>query len=240
MSTEKTKNIDFLSIIKRIKEHKNFDHDWEVANLLGYTKEAFSERKRRKSVPIDRLEIFCERESINIDWVFYGEGPKHREERKEVTGSEVSHVPQPDEYVYLPLYNLRGAAGHGAVNDTEQIADVLAFKAEWVKTVLMANKSDLFLMYVDGESMEPTLRPGDIILIDKRDMPVRGDGIYVFRMDGALLIKRLQRLPGGIIKVTSDNAMYEPFEIRSEQLVSASEVDKVTIIGRVVWAGRRF
>ncbi|MBI2472055.1 MAG: hypothetical protein HYV59_12575 [Planctomycetes bacterium] len=55
-----------------------------MANLLGRSKEAFSERKWINSIPIDKLDIFCERESINIDWLLYGECPKYREERREV------------------------------------------------------------------------------------------------------------------------------------------------------------
>ena len=81
MSTKKSDNIDFLSIILRIKHEKNLQHDWEVADLLGFTKAAFSERKRRKSPPIDKLEMFCEKESINIDWLLTGEGSKYQEEK---------------------------------------------------------------------------------------------------------------------------------------------------------------
>jgi phage repressor protein C with HTH and peptisase S24 domain len=35
------------------------------------------------------------------------------------------------------------------------------------------------------------------------------DGIYVMRHEQNLLVKRLQMLPNGIIKVKSDNALYE-------------------------------
>lgn len=49
--------------------------------MLGFTKSAFSERKRRKSLPFDKLEIFCEKESLNIDWLLTGEGSKYQEEK---------------------------------------------------------------------------------------------------------------------------------------------------------------
>ena len=82
--------------------------------------------------------------------------------------------------------------------------------------------------------MEPTLRPGDIILIDKSNSAASRDGIYVIRIDNALLVKRVQRLPGNIIKISSDNPTYEPFEVNA-----ADKHEDIAIIGRVVWTGRR-
>ena len=66
--------MDFESIIKRIKELKGIRDDQEVASLLGLSKGAFSERKRRGSIPKKELELFCSRDSINIDWLLSGEG----------------------------------------------------------------------------------------------------------------------------------------------------------------------
>jgi hypothetical protein len=74
LSREKYINMDFESIIERIKKLKGLRDDQEVAALLGLTKGAFSERKRRGSIPKKELELFCERESINIDWLLTGEG----------------------------------------------------------------------------------------------------------------------------------------------------------------------
>lgn len=46
----------------------------------------------------------------------------------------------------------------------------------------------------------------------------RREGVYVLRMDSALLVKQLQRLPGGMIKVISRNPAYEPFTIKTAEL----------------------
>ena len=73
--------MDFDQIVLRIKEHKKFRNDWEVANLLGLSKTAFAERKRRNSIPRDKLEILCEHEIINLNWLLTGEGSKFQEER---------------------------------------------------------------------------------------------------------------------------------------------------------------
>jgi len=54
-------------------------------------------------------------------------------------------------------------------------------------------------------------------------------------MGEALLVKRLQFLPEGALMVTSDNPAYQPFRVSLKE-----QGDEFSIIGRVVWAGRRF
>jgi len=139
------------------------------------------------------------------------------------------------EYAPIRLYDVQAAAGNGAVVGVEQVADTLMFKRSWIHQELHAQPNDLYLIFVDGESMEPTLRPGDIILVDRRDAhSIPRDGIYVLRMDNSLLVKRLQRLPGRKVKVTSDNPAYEPFDLSLD-----APGEDLAIIGRVVWSGRR-
>ena len=60
------------------------------------------------------------------------------------------------------------------------------------------------------------------------------DGLRV-RHEQNLLVKRLQMLPNGIIKVKSNNNIYEPWEINKENLDGTD----IEIIGRVVWSGQR-
>ena len=140
-------------------------------------------------------------------------------------------------YVYLPLYDVHASAGNGHAMDAEAVTDVLAFKEDWIRRELRASPSDLNLIYVQGDSMEPDLRAGDIVLLDHTDTRASREGFYVIRMDGALLVKQLQRLPGGIVKVISRNAAYEPFTVT---VAMVEEPNGFAVIGRVVWACRRF
>lgn len=147
------------------------------------------------------------------------------------------HVAEPAAgYVYLPVYDVRAAAGGGELVENEAVVDVLAFKESWIRQELHASPDDLRLIHVVGDSMEPDLRAGDIILIDHTDQAGSREGVYVIRMDGALLVKQLQRLPGGVVRVISRNQVYEPFSVQSSSINAPGGVD---IIGRVVWACRR-
>lgn len=83
---------------------------------------------------------------------------------------------------------------------------------------------------VEGESMQPVLDDGDEILVD-RDRRHVGPrpGLYVLRLDGALSVKQLRAVGGGI-EVASANPAFPPPAIRL-----GGEVD---VVGRVVWLGR--
>ena len=144
-------------------------------------------------------------------------------------------------FVSLPLYDIGvkdvisadTVSGHG--RDTDEI---LQFNVSWIERELNATPSDLYMILVDDESMEPTLRPGDMALLDRRATKPDREGVYLLKMNGASLVKRLQILPGGIVKVVSDNPAYESFSIG---LADINDRD-LAILGRVVWvvwAGRR-
>ncbi len=173
---------------------------------------------------------------INVHWLVTGEGDMSRADHSQSDTGPTNVVREKSgEYALVPLYDVRAAAGYGAELAGEQITDALAFSRRWIHRELHASPADLYLIYVDGESMEPTLRAGDIILVDRRDgAAIPCDGIYVLRMDGALLVKRLQRLPGRRIRVVSDNPAYAPIELSLN-----SPGEDLAVIGRVVWSGRR-
>ena len=107
-------------------------------------------------------------------------------------------------------------------------------KLEWLNKEIGVNPNDVFLMLAEGDSMYPTLKNGAMIMVNKHFNGL-SDGIYVMRHEQNLLVKRLQMLPNGIIKVKSDNSLYEPWEINKENLDGTD----IEIIGRVVWSGQR-
>ncbi len=136
------------------------------------------------------------------------------------------------EFVYLPLYDVEAAAGHGTVVDSENITARLAFKPDWLRTVTSAPPDRLGLITVYGDSMTPTLINGDTILVDFTQMRPDRDGIYVVRRDDMVQVKRVSIHPGtGLLTIGSDNGAYETWR----------DIDPATIevAGRVIWLGRR-
>lgn len=76
--------------------------------------------------------------------------------------------------------------------------------------------------------MEPTIRDGDIVVVDCSAQTVERDGVYIFTFGNETFIKRLQRMPDSIL-VKSDNSLYSMWEIPS------SRTQDLHVHGRVIW-----
>jgi phage repressor protein C with HTH and peptisase S24 domain len=129
----------------------------------------------------------------------------------------------------IPRLQLGASAGPGALASGEESGGRFGFDPRWLRR-LGAHPESLSIIQVTGDSMQPTLGDGDDIMVDGSDAADRlRDGIYVIRVDDALMVKRLAVGPGANgLSIISDNSAYPPWN-----------GDRVDIVGRVVWAGRR-
>lgn len=134
--------------------------------------------------------------------------------------------------VPVPRLSLGASAGAGSLDEDERAAGVLAFDANWLRH-LGVRPQRVSIIRVDGESMAPTLNDGDEIMVDHDDDATRlRDGVYVLRLDGVLMVKRIAMGPRrGLFSVLSDNRHYPGWVDIEPALVA--------IVGRVVWTGRR-
>jgi len=125
------------------------------------------------------------------------------------------------------------SAGPGALVTEELGKPYFAFDERWLKALTPSQPSKLSIVRVEGDSMAPTLNAGDDILVDLGDGAERlRDGIYVLRIDDAVVVKRLALNPTGRrVTVQSDNPAYPDWPDCS--------LDQINCIGRVIWSGRR-
>lgn len=125
------------------------------------------------------------------------------------------------------------SAGPGAIVTEEMGKPCFAFDERWLKALTQSGPSMLSIVRVEGDSMSPTLNAGDDILVDLADCGDRlRDGIYVLRVDDAVVVKRLALNPTGRrVTVQSDNPAYPDWPDCS--------LDDINCIGRVIWSGRR-
>lgn len=131
-------------------------------------------------------------------------------------------------WVDVPRLALSASAGPGATVGEETPFDNFRFSQRWLREQGLGG-ADLSAIVVEGDSMEPLLRAGDEVLVDRAPRPFR-DGIHVVRLEDALLVKRVAAQGGGRLSLLSQNLAYPPIE------VSAGDVE---IIGRVVWKSGR-
>lgn len=135
----------------------------------------------------------------------------------------------PGEFVMIPRLSVMLSAGNGHEQIGIEFAKGMpqAFRAEWIREQkLKPNK--LAAMTADGESMEPTIFHGDSLLVDTSQNTVADGKVYALWYDGGERVKRLFRLPGGGIRIQSDNPQHHTIELQPEH------VELVRVIGRVV------
>lgn len=125
------------------------------------------------------------------------------------------------------------SAGPGAIVTEELGKPYFAFDERWLKALTPSAPANLSIVRVEGDSMAPTLNAGDDILVDLGDAAERlRDGIYVLRIDDALVVKRIALNPvGRRLTVQSDNPAYPDWP--------DCGLDDIKPIGRVIWSGRR-
>ena len=125
------------------------------------------------------------------------------------------------------------SAGPGAVVSEEPGRPYFGFDERWLKALTPSSPDRLSVVRVEGDSMAPTLNAGDDILVDLGDSGERlRDGIYVLRVDDALVVKRIALNPmGRRVTVQSDNPAYSDWPDLG--------IGELNCIGRVIWAGRK-
>lgn len=206
-----------------------------VAEKCGVSEGTIRRYLRKETYPpFDTLRAIAAATDSNLGWLATGEGPMRKgggeSPRKiaEPVASYHSASAATDEYVLIPRYETAGAVVHA-----EQAVDYLSFRAEWVRSTLGVSVRDLALVSVIGDSMEPTLSDGDVVLLDMTPRGVLDGSIHALQLNGGLLVKRIQRKLDGSVVVKSDNPRYDT------ETLSEDKTDRLKIIGRVVWAGRR-
>ena len=132
------------------------------------------------------------------------------------------------DWVDVPRLALGASAGPGALAADEQSAGAFRFGAHWLRGQGL-DPAMLSAIAVTGDSMEPLLRDGDEILVDRTPRAWR-EGVHVVRTGDSLLVKRLDFSRPGHVTLISVNPAYPPVDLGAEDVV---------VIGRVVWKSGR-
>lgn len=135
--------------------------------------------------------------------------------------------------VSLPRYDIEASAGHGALARDHAVFDYLTVPREWLSRYVSA-KAQVVVIEARGDSMEPTVRHGDLLIVEMAvdNDTVAAGGVFILSVAGMIMIKRLQIMLNSDLKILSDNTAYE-----SETVPADERDDKVIIHGRVVWSG---
>ena len=131
----------------------------------------------------------------------------------------------------VPQLELGYSMGGGSVFTDYRHTGFVPFHRDWLASFARGNFAELFVARGEGDSMQPTLLDGDIVLIDTAQKRIeQQDRIWAISYGELGMIKRVRRLPSGVYRIMSDNPAVSPIDAVD---------DEMHVVGRVVWIGRR-
>lgn len=165
---------------------------------------------------------------VNFEWLVSGRGSKTGMAQSQIQIMGDTDLPG---FTLVPRLDVQASAGNGALAWSEEPVDFLAFQESWLRARNISPKYARVLT-AKGDSMEPTIRDGDVLLIDTSIDRLRDNSIYIVVYDGFVLVKRVHGRVDGSIMLISDNNRYPP------ETVPGHEVPNIHVAGRVMWFGR--
>lgn len=147
---------------------------------------------------------------------------------------DFSRPGQVGDEVWIAHYDVRAAMGGGQIpHEYPEMLQDIRVSPKHLREMGVSFKEHFHLKMITGwgQSMAPTIKDRDPLLVDVTIREFTGDGIYLFSHDEMLYVKRLQKKGKDRFKMISDNKHHDPEEIR---------VDDTHILARVlyVWNGQ--
>lgn len=156
------------------------------------------------------------------------------EEKSNVITVDFSRPGQVGDEVWIAHYDVRAAMGGGQIpHEYPEMLQDIRVSPKHLREMGVTFKEHFHLKMITGwgQSMAPTIKDRDPLLVDITIREFTGDGIYLFSHDEMLYVKRLQKKGKERFKMISDNKHHDPEDIR---------VDDTHILARVlyVWNGQ--
>jgi len=147
---------------------------------------------------------------------------------------DFSRPGQVGDEVWIAHYDVRAAMGGGQIpHEYPEMLQDIRVSPKHLREMGVTFKEHFHLKMITGwgQSMAPTIKDRDPLLVDITIREFTGDGIYLFSHDDMLYVKRLQKKGKDRFKMISDNKHHDPEDIR---------VDDTHILARVlyVWNGQ--
>ncbi len=206
---------------------KRMRRGWSPAQLSQHAHVVIMRERAKASISVDMIAEFeGGGGSANPTWLRFAEMALQEGAPPEQASTEPR-----DDLVYLRRVDIAFAMGDGTEIDPHADTRLVPFNLNDLRALTKAPIEALILVDGIGDSMETTLSRHDTLLIDTSRTEIRqSDLIWAFDYGGGGMVKRLRRIPGDKIRITSDNSLAPPPED-----VPASDI---RIVGKVLLALR--
>jgi phage repressor protein C with HTH and peptisase S24 domain len=168
------------------------------------------------------LGDFC---GVSIDWLIYGRTPILSDET--IRGA----VAISDDAIWVPILDIRAAAGAGAVNGEPSELGRSPFSREFFRSHGVSPEA-AHLIKSTGFSMAPTIADRALVMVDRFSRDVVDGEIYVVSLGDEVRIKRIHKAISGKVTLKSDNQDKRLFP---DEELSAADSMQLRVHGRAFW-----
>ena len=223
-----TKSFD--ARLNRLMRAANIEKEAELARLLGINQSSIAAARKRQQVPPGWIESIAEQFNVNANWLFFGTGEMNLGSMQMpfIEGKQCDV-----DLIMVPMVEARLSAGLGSLQVSGDSERSYAFRADFLHR--KGNPKDMVLMRVEGDSMQPEIMDGDVVLLDQSKREIRIGRIFAVGFEEAIYLKRIDMLPGKVI-LKSVNPEYPPVELD----IRGQAEDLLRVIGQVHWVGREY
>jgi Predicted transcriptional regulator len=135
--------------------------------------------------------------------------------------------------MFVPLVEARLSAGTGSLETSADGERKYAFRSDFLHR--KGSPSKMVLMRVSGDSMEPEIKDGDVVLLDQGKTTILPGRMYAVGIEEAIYVKQIDTIPGKLI-LKSMNQAYPPIEVD----MRGDLAEQARVIGQVLWVGREY
>lgn len=234
--------ISFSAFFDRLRAATDISTQIDLARALDLNRSAITQAKLRDAVPQKWILALARRYTLSPDWLEFGAGPS-RPGRKDAVGpirvkappsltaKPVAPAGVEPELLYVPKAAARLCAGGGSFEvETLPVAEY-PFPRSWLAR--MGRPDAMIFMDVVGDSMEPGICDGDMVLVDQSHSGFDQRSVFAVGVEDAIYLKRVERKNSGLL-LLSDNPGYTPMPLAGDEL------DSFRVIGKVVWMCRDY
>lgn len=218
-------NNRFDEAFDRIKKATGMRTQVEIAKLLDIRQSSISDAKRRQSIPDSWLIKLFQIYNLNPNWLLHGEAPQFLGEQRggalsvrepaEAYGRKPKHYSLPVAGMALP------EGGEGPWEEVNQ---------ETLTVPDPFYRPSLLVVRMDEDDMEPVIRRGAYVGIDKERKTIRSGALYAIDMpvEGLVIKRILHDTENARLILHSENPNHV-----DQTLAADGAMDR--IVGRVVW-----
>lgn len=201
--------------MERLKEAVGVRSERALSQHFGYGPTAMTGKRQRGSIPYEEAARVALETGISLDWLILGKVDSAMVRDVEATYDVAAASSEPGNVVWLPIYRVDHDAAAILEPNRHPAPAHIPYYLPWLEQDGMT-PGTAFAVTVSDDAMAPTLQVGDVAMVDRADADM--DGVCLVAIDGALRIRRLQRLTGGRVRLAADNGHYASEEMTPDQL----------------------